>query len=291
MLSTSHRLVRHDEVSRWVSEMFAETREDTHRQIQTYMASMTARGSTPPPALNTLTQESLRRLQQGSSSQQLLLLGVSSGSGSGVVPRASTAPSIGPMPSPAARRPRKPALLAILLATLLGIALLVILVLLLRPRPAAGRARGQQPDDGAGELGPRRHRVALHGGDRAARDRRGHHRDDRDGRTPADRGVRRARRVDDARRSWTTTTTITHTHAPVERETASAGGGFLTFDTYPWTKVTEGGHVLGTTPLVHVALSAGSHVLTLDNPEQGIHQTYEVTVKSGDTVSHRLGLK
>jgi hypothetical protein len=42
---------------------------------------------------------------------------------------------------------------------------------------------------------------------------------------------------------------------------------------------------------VHVSLSPGTHVLTLDNPEQSIHQTYAVTIKSGESVNRRLGLK
>jgi serine/threonine-protein kinase len=67
--------------------------------------------------------------------------------------------------------------------------------------------------------------------------------------------------------------------------------GFVTFDTYPWTKVSEGGTPLGTTPLVHISLPAGSHTLTLDNPDQGIHQTYALTVKAGESVTKHLGLK
>ena len=74
--------------------------------------------------------------------------------------------------------------------------------------------------------------------------------------------------------------------APVE-----TGTGYLTLDTYPWTRVSENGKPLGVTPLVHIALSAGSHVLTLENPDQGIKQTYPVTVKADETVSRRLGLK
>jgi serine/threonine-protein kinase len=65
----------------------------------------------------------------------------------------------------------------------------------------------------------------------------------------------------------------------------------LTFDTYPWTRVSEGATQLGTTPLVRVGLSAGTHTLTLDNPDQGIHQTYSVTVKAGEATTKRLGLK
>jgi hypothetical protein len=72
---------------------------------------------------------------------------------------------------------------------------------------------------------------------------------------------------------------------------ATEGAGFLTFDTYPWTKVTEGSALLGTTPLVHVSLAAGTHTLTLDNPERGIHQTYAVTIKTGEATTKRLGLE
>jgi serine/threonine-protein kinase len=67
--------------------------------------------------------------------------------------------------------------------------------------------------------------------------------------------------------------------------------GFLTLDTYPWTRVSEGGRVLGDTPLIRVSLSPGPHTLSLDNAEQGIHQTYSVTIRGGESVSRRLGLK
>jgi serine/threonine-protein kinase len=67
--------------------------------------------------------------------------------------------------------------------------------------------------------------------------------------------------------------------------------GYLTFDSYPWTEVSENGKSLGTTPLVHVALPPGTHTLSLENAEQGIKKSYSVTIKSGETVSRRLGLK
>ena len=67
--------------------------------------------------------------------------------------------------------------------------------------------------------------------------------------------------------------------------------GYVTFDTYPWTKVSENGASLGTTPLVHIALPAGNHTFTLDNPDQGIHKTYSVTVKAGEPVTKRIELK
>jgi serine/threonine-protein kinase len=72
---------------------------------------------------------------------------------------------------------------------------------------------------------------------------------------------------------------------------AAVSYGFLTLDTYPWTHVSEGGRALGDTPLIHVPLSPGGHVLTLENSEQGIHQTYAVTIKSAEVMTRRLGLK
>jgi serine/threonine protein kinase len=88
------------------------------------------------------------------------------------------------------------------------------------------------------------------------------------------------------------------------RGTASAGAGpasaerpadgppgFLSLDTYPWTRVSEGGRVLGQTPLVHVSLPAGEHTLVLENPDQNLKQTLTVTIKSGETYSRRLAFK
>ena len=77
--------------------------------------------------------------------------------------------------------------------------------------------------------------------------------------------------------------------APAPAPAAEAQSGFLTLDTYPWTKVSENGRVLGNTPLVGVPLSAGTHVLTLDNPQDNIHQTTTVVVKAGETTAKRLG--
>ncbi len=71
----------------------------------------------------------------------------------------------------------------------------------------------------------------------------------------------------------------------------SEPNGFLTINTTPWTMVSEGGKPLGQTPLFHVALSPGDHTLTLENQEQGLKQTYSVTIKSNETVTRNLGLK
>ncbi len=77
---------------------------------------------------------------------------------------------------------------------------------------------------------------------------------------------------------------------PAPSPSADKSPGFLTFDTYPWTRVTEGGRLLGTTPLIKISMSPGPHTLVLENPDQGIKKTYSVTIKSGETFAMRLGL-
>jgi serine/threonine-protein kinase len=69
------------------------------------------------------------------------------------------------------------------------------------------------------------------------------------------------------------------------------GPGFLSLVTSPWTNVTLDGRALGETPLVRVSLPAGNHTLRLRNPEAGIDETYEVTIRPGETTSRRLGLR
>ena len=72
---------------------------------------------------------------------------------------------------------------------------------------------------------------------------------------------------------------------------ASASFGFLTIDTSPWSQVSVGGRSLGQTPIMNVKLPAGSQVLTLRNPEQGIETSYPVTIESGKTTVRRIGIE
>ena len=62
----------------------------------------------------------------------------------------------------------------------------------------------------------------------------------------------------------------------------------MTIDTYPWTRVSTGGRVLGDTPLVRVVLPIGTHVLVLENPTEKVRQTTVVTIKPGENISRRL---
>jgi len=66
--------------------------------------------------------------------------------------------------------------------------------------------------------------------------------------------------------------------------------GTLNLDTTPWSVVTLGGKVLGQTPLVGVALPAGTHTLQLSNPEQGLKTTYQITINAGRVTARRIGL-
>ena len=77
------------------------------------------------------------------------------------------------------------------------------------------------------------------------------------------------------------------TKAP-DGDDAKSKVGYLTIDTYPWTRVSTGGKVLGDTPLVRVPLNAGTHVLVLENTAEKVKQTTVVTIKPGETVSRRL---
>jgi len=64
--------------------------------------------------------------------------------------------------------------------------------------------------------------------------------------------------------------------------------GFLTIDTYPWTKVSVDGRPVGSTPVVRVSLPPGTHTVVMENPGENVRESTTVTIKSGETVSKRL---
>ncbi len=85
--------------------------------------------------------------------------------------------------------------------------------------------------------------------------------------------------------------------APMEEETAMGMAtpateyGFLTLDSVPWSQVSLGAERLGTTPILRHRLPAGTHTLTLVNPERGLRQRYRVIVRPGETTRRRVGLE
>ena len=67
---------------------------------------------------------------------------------------------------------------------------------------------------------------------------------------------------------------------------ASRPIGFATIDSYPWSRVIIDDAAVGVTPLAHVPLSAGKHVVVLESTEYGRH-TLSVDVVEGQTVASR----
>ncbi len=72
---------------------------------------------------------------------------------------------------------------------------------------------------------------------------------------------------------------------------ASAEMGTLNLDTTPWSLVSMNGKSLGQTPLLGVKLPAGTHVLTLRNPDLGLETKYAVNIESGKVTARRVGLQ
>lgn len=77
---------------------------------------------------------------------------------------------------------------------------------------------------------------------------------------------------------------------PVTAQVPAKGPGFLTLSTTPWTKVSVGRDVLGSTPLFKVKLPAGEHVLTLVNEGQNLNTTRKVTIRAGEVTKLDLQL-
>ena len=74
------------------------------------------------------------------------------------------------------------------------------------------------------------------------------------------------------------------TAKPVDA-TARSGTSVRNANAFKLGRTVESRTSLGTTPLYKLSLPAGTHVLTLENPDQGIKQTYTVTIKSGENFS------
>jgi hypothetical protein len=66
----------------------------------------------------------------------------------------------------------------------------------------------------------------------------------------------------------------------------SDDGGFVTVDAYPWARVTIDNVVRGVTPMVHLPIASGLHVVVLESPERGRH-VMTVEVRPGETIAER----
>ena len=94
------------------------------------------------------------------------------------------------------------------------------------------------------------------------------------------------------------TTEMGGTTAPVAMEEpaevmAASGGtgpGTLRINTRPWSQVYVDGRLIGNTPQMNISLPAGSHRVTLVNPDFNIRQSVSVTIEAGQVTTRVLTL-
>jgi serine/threonine protein kinase len=287
--------VRQEEIGERVSTMFDAVRADVKRQIQQHMAAVAT--ATSPQELAQLSLDSLRRFHSGmapASSAALLPLGSASatGSGSGVVALGKEEPLLPADPPPIAndRKKRRAVLLAFVLLVLAALGAIAFLLVKLAnvPRgeialerdaptetaratatipsatsPASGALTGVEPSPSASATVPASAAPVVSAIPK-----------------PTPTPVRSAPTQPAQTRS-----------APASLSPATPDeGGYFTFDTYPWSRVSENGRLLGTTPLIRVAMPAGPHTVVCENPDQSLRRVYSFTIKSGATFSIRLAL-
>jgi serine/threonine protein kinase len=293
--------VRQEEIGRELGGMFEGVREAVQKQVQIHME-----GITEIP-LHDDEREEDDRSRRGASSR-LPMLGVSGGSGSGVVSAFSTpaqdssTPAAPRAPAEAAAGKRGVALWLLMAALVGGVA--VIAFSMGRGNRAAAPAEDSidfaaaasspasasptsQPAAAAAAARPSVAEPSTVGADVAVAAAV-------DTASPPARRPTGSRQIPSPTPRHSTSSNPSGAAAGPAAVTPSdeaSGEGFLNLDTYPWTQVSENGKSLGTTPLVRVALSPGTHTLTLENPEQGLKQSYAVTIKGGETINRRLGLK
>ncbi len=299
-LSHQPRPGRQDEVGRKMQHLFGSIREEVQRQIQRHMATLNT--ATNTQELQALTAESLKRMEQSGAnvSGQLLRLGQGSGSGSGVVPAyggmhsgASQYPSMRSGPHSGIPQPQKSNALPIVIAVgfflLAGIS---IVVWGLRNKKTETPDLIARNDLGTTPSGTPTGPTAPTDSSSAT--------PTTTSTTPTDSASSTPSSVPSVKPQPTQQRftgnvrnpppPVTHTTPPPpppeEKEP-----GFLTLNPYPWTKVSEGGRTLCTTPCVKVQMSPGTHSLTLENSEQGIKSGAVVVIKPGATTTQNLGLK
>lgn len=78
---------------------------------------------------------------------------------------------------------------------------------------------------------------------------------------------------------------------PVPTRPPRVRTGYLTLVTRPWTQVSIGGRVIGTTPLLRVRLPEGTHTIALYNPEAPLWTHVRVRIREGRTTKQWLGLQ
>jgi hypothetical protein len=59
----------------------------------------------------------------------------------------------------------------------------------------------------------------------------------------------------------------------------------LRINSRPWSQIFVDGQLIGNTPQMNVPLSAGSHRVTLVNPDFGIRETVTVTIRADEVTT------
>ena len=63
-----------------------------------------------------------------------------------------------------------------------------------------------------------------------------------------------------------------------------SGEGYLRIGSKPWARIIVDGKDTGlVTPQTHLRLNAGTHKVTLTNPQFGVNDTFAIDVKAGQT--------
>ncbi len=311
-LRANPRQIRQEDVGRKMQHLFASIREEVQRQVQRHMSVITA--ATNTMELQALTAESLQRMEQSGAniSGQLLRLGNSSGSGSGVVPNYGMGASsggyhqsmgshsgAGVVGSQTESHKRNNTLLIVIAIGFFLLAGLLIIVLGLRDR----RNSGAVAADGLPTTAPTTSVAAGASASPTAQPTAA-------GPAPTDSAATIVAANDPLTPPVLATPTpktgVVRLPPPIPAQKNPTGqhptisappveekeNGFLTINVYPWAKVSEGGRVIcAATPCNKIPLSPGTHTLTLDNPDQGMKQSTTVTIKSGDTTTRAIGLK
>jgi hypothetical protein len=71
---------------------------------------------------------------------------------------------------------------------------------------------------------------------------------------------------------------------PADKPAAGSGEGYLRVGSKPWTNIIVDGKDTGLhTPQTRLKLAAGSHRITLTNPQANIKETFSVEIRSGET--------
>jgi serine/threonine protein kinase len=265
-IRSSGRVIRDGEIGERVSALFEDVRGDVKLKVQRAMGAIAAGES---PVLDLRMASEPKRRSSGR-------LGSKDDSSSRTVD--------GPEPPPPSRAPRDeerrkgsmPLFLVLLVAALVAAIVVMFRVVVARHDPVAGVATGDPSRADVPSTPPLTSAVQAEAPPSPAMS-------SEPGGSSTSTSAPRASSTSAPRITVPTVATLATT-AP---EIAS---GFLTFDTYPWSRVSEGGRLLGTTPLLHLSMSAGVHTLSLENAEQGIRRTYSVTIKPGETFTMRLGI-